>query len=278
MADEAATRAEYIHGSSPQEQARLSLLNDILNDACLQKLNPRPGEKVIDFGCGLGQFTRLIARHVGPDGAVTGIERDKNQIAQARNLADAAGEAGLVEFRQGDAMAPTSEPANFDTAHARFLLEHVPDASAVVAQMVLSVRPGGRVFVIDDDHDNFRPWPEPPGFPALWAAYVQSFQRLGSDPFIGRKLGGLLRQAGLTEIRNDYVFFGGCAGDDRFLATIDNLIGAFEGAKAAMLASEDLDEADFVHGMQGLEAWKTQPSSALWYAASCAEGIVPTGA
>ena len=270
--------SDYIHGSSEEERARLSLLNDILNLACLQKLNPQPGERVIDFGSGLGQFSRQIARRVGPDGSVTGIERDAKLIAEAKNFAKQAGEAGLVDFRQGDAAesAPPQDRGKFDLAYARFLLEHVPDAAAVIKRMVHSVRPGGRVVVIDDDHDNFRPWPEPPGFDALWRAYVQSFERLGSDPFVGRKLVGLLQQAGLSNLRNDYVFFGGCAGDDRFLATIDNLIGAFKGAKTAMLASDDLDEAGFANAVAALEDWKTQPSSALWYAASYAEGRVPS--
>ena len=95
--------SEYIHGSSPEEQRRLSLLNDILNEACLKELDLGPGQKVLDLGSGLGQFTRLMARTVGLAGTVIGIERDQGQISQAKQLADDAGEATLVEFRQGDA-------------------------------------------------------------------------------------------------------------------------------------------------------------------------------
>lgn len=278
MNDGTTEASEYIHGSSPEEQDRLSLLNDILNESCLSALNLRPGETVLDLGCGLGQFTRLMARTVGSGGQVVGVERDDDQLAQAQKLADDAQESQLVEFRKGDALElPLSgaEWGTFDVAHARFLLEHVPRPDLVIAQMVRAVRPGGRVIVIDDDHGDFRPWPEPPGFPALWNAYVRSYEMLGNDPYVGRRLVSLLQGGGLTPLRNTCVFFGGCAGDERFQAVADNLIAALEGAKGAILSADLLDEGSFREGMEGLEHWKQNPSAALWYSACFAEGVMP---
>lgn len=278
MNDDVSRSSEYIHGSSPKEQHRLSLLNGILNESCLRELNLQSGEKVLDLGSGLGQFTRLIARTVGSEGHVVGIERDRHQIMQAKSLADSSGESELVEFRKGDALELPlngSELGTFDVAHARFLLEHIPRPAQVIEQMVRSVRPGGRIFVSDDDHDNFRPWPEPRGFPALWQAYVGSYERLGNDPYVGRRLVSLLRDVGLTSIRNTCVFFGGCAGNERFQAVADNLIGALEGAKDAMLSEEFLDEESFDTGMDGLQHWKAHSSAVLWYTVCCAEGTVP---
>ena len=85
------------------------------------------------------------------------------------------------------------EWGTFDVAYCRFLLEHLPDPVSAVSQMVKSVRPGGRVFLADDDHDYFHPWPEPEGFHPLWQAYVRSYEHLGNDPYIGRRLVLLLR-------------------------------------------------------------------------------------
>ena len=271
-------RSEYIHGSSPKEQHRLSLLNDILNESCLMELNLKPGENVLDVGCGLGQLTRMMAKAVGAQADVVGIERNLDQIAQARKLAEELGEAGLVDFREGDAVEMplrSFEWGSFDVAHARFLLEHVSRPERVVKQMARSVRAGGRVFLCDDDHGDFRPWPEPPGFSDLWRAYVETFEALGNDPYVGRRLVPLLVEAGLTPVRNGGVFFGGCAGDDRFDATADNLIAAFLGAKDAMLSGILLDEDMFNAGIDGLMEWKSGASSALWYSACFAEGIVP---
>ncbi len=257
----------------------MSLLNDLLNESCLRELNLVEGEKVLDLGSGLGQFTRRMAQKVGGNGQVVGIERDRDQIAQAKRLANIAGQSVLVEFRQGDVFElplGESEWGSFDVAHARFLLEHVPRPELVIAEMVRSVRPGGRVFVADDDHDNFRPWPEPAGFDALWRAYVRSYERAGNDPYVGRRLVSLLHGAGLTAIRNSCVFFGGSAGDERFEAVADNIIGTLGGAKDAILSDESLDEESFRIGMEGLESWKADPSAALWYTVCCAEGTSPS--
>lgn len=97
--------SRYLHGSTPEEQKRLSLLNTILNDACLQELALRGSEKILDLGSGLGQFTRAMARVAGTAGRVLGIERNPEQLAEARRQAQAAGEERLVEFRSGDALA-----------------------------------------------------------------------------------------------------------------------------------------------------------------------------
>ena len=168
-----------------------------------------------------------------------------------------------------------SEWGTFDLVHARFLLEHIPGPESVVAQMARAVRPGGRVVIIDDDHGDFRPWPEPENFSILWRAYVGTFERQGSDPFVGRKLMALMAGAGLSLVRNNAVFFGGCAGDDKFVATADNLISAFQGARDAMLADDALDPISFDAGIEGLIDWKNDPSAALWYSACLAEATRP---
>ena len=129
-----------------------------------------------------------------------------------------------MEFRQGDARQlplRDEEWGTFDLAHTRFLLEHVADPLAVVAAaMARAVRPGGRIVLEDDDHEGLRLWPEPPRIrPTLWQAYQRSYEHLGNDPAIGRRLVSLLVDAGATPVRNSFVFFGSCAGDPRFRST-----------------------------------------------------------
>src|SRR5205809_904238 len=58
-------RMTYIHGTGEDEQRRLSLMNDVLlNPAMLRELNLRGDEQIADFGSGLGQFSRAMARAV----------------------------------------------------------------------------------------------------------------------------------------------------------------------------------------------------------------------
>jgi 16S rRNA A1518/A1519 N6-dimethyltransferase RsmA/KsgA/DIM1 with predicted DNA glycosylase/AP lyase activity len=49
--------ALYRQGTKPEEQARLSLLNDLLNVGSLRELDLRGSERILDIGSGLGQLT-----------------------------------------------------------------------------------------------------------------------------------------------------------------------------------------------------------------------------
>ena len=113
------SESTYIHGTAPEEQRRLSLFNDVLlNPASLREIALRGDERVIDFGSGLGQFSRAMARQL-PHGKVVGIERSDEQLALAKKLASDDGEADLVEFRQGDVLNADLEWGTYDVAHTR---------------------------------------------------------------------------------------------------------------------------------------------------------------
>ena len=272
--------AYYIHGATPEEQVRLSKLNIILNDNCLREMNLRGGERILDVGAGLGQYTRALARRVADGGAVVGIERDPAQLMTAKRLAREDGESDLVDFRLGDALEfplTGEEWGTFDLVHTRFVLEHLPHPEEVVAQMARAARPGGRIILADDDHATFTPYPAPPGFTDIWQAYLRSYDRMGNDPYVGRRLHSLLHAAGATGIRNTLVFFGGCAGQEVFPYAAENLIGILMGARELMLRENLLDEYTFDRAIENLYAWKELPDAALWYGICWAEGRMENG-
>src|SRR5262245_15512821 len=94
--------SQYIHGTTPDEQARLSRLNDLLNTRSLEAMDLRGGEKILDVGSGLGQLTRAMARVSGVK--VIGFERSEQQINEAQRQTARDREETLVEFRQGNAL------------------------------------------------------------------------------------------------------------------------------------------------------------------------------
>lgn len=268
----------YIHGTLPGEQRRLSKLNGLLNEACLRELALQGGERVLDVGSGLGQFSRAMVRAAGPRGRVTGVDRDKRQVAEARRQARASGKDGVVEWRRGDALAlplKDGEWGSFDVAHARFVLEHVPEPVKVVEQMVRAVRRGGRVVLADDDHDVLRLSPELPAFENVWRAYIRVYDRLGCDPFVGRRLVQLLHRSGVKPIRNHWLFFGSCAGDPNFPAYVANMIGVVETAREIITGPLGMCASDFDTALRATRAWGRRPDAAIWFGLCWAEGVRP---
>jgi ubiquinone/menaquinone biosynthesis C-methylase UbiE len=264
----------YIHGTHAEEQERLSLMNALMNEACVKEMQLQKGESVLDVGSGLGQLTRRIAKETGVE--VLGIEHNSDQLKLARALAEDAGESHLVEFRKGDAyQLPLDEYEleTFDVVHSRFLLEHLQDPQQAVWQMVQAVKPNGRILLFDDDHDILRLYPEPAGFNTLWKAYMRAYDRLGVDPYIGRRLPYLLAQAGATCTRFSWVFFGSGAGHPDFEAHVNNLIGVLESASGRMIGFSLIEESNYRSGLEALEAWKKRDDASFGYAMCCAEAV-----
>ncbi len=235
--------------------------------------------KILDVGSGLGQFTLMMARSAGEGSVVVGIERDRRQLGEARKLlASHRGGGATVDFREGDATnldLRKGEWGSFDLAHSRFLLEHLPEPAAAVAGMAKALRPGGRLFLSDDDHGVFRLTPEPAGFRDLWGAYMRSYEAAGNDPRIGRRLGDMLRDAGFRSIRIGGMFFGGHADEPHFRMIADNLTGILEGAGETMTSSGAIGREAYARSMAALRSWKQDPSAAQWYMVCWAEGILP---
>src|SRR5207245_10969612 len=109
----------YLHGTSPAEQGRLSLLNRLMNEAAMREHAIAKGDLIIDFGCGLGQLTLDMARATGT--RLGGIERSEEQLARAERHA-------LLDLRLGDVSDPPLRDhglGSFDLARARFVRHHV---------------------------------------------------------------------------------------------------------------------------------------------------------
>jgi ubiquinone/menaquinone biosynthesis C-methylase UbiE len=113
------------------------------------ELDPRPGERALDLGCGRGAALLPIARAVGPTGAAVGGDLSPVMVAEATALAAEEG-LGQVEVLVVDAQEP--EPAGlgtepYDLLSASLVLFFLPDPGGAVARWRELTRPGGRVGV-----------------------------------------------------------------------------------------------------------------------------------
>jgi arsenite methyltransferase len=113
-----------------------------------EALDPRPGDRVLDVGCGPGFYIPELLRRVGPKGAVVGIDSSESMLALAARRSE---NRANVEFHQADATALPVADASFDAALSVQLLEYVADIPAALAEIRRALRPGGRAVIWDVD-------------------------------------------------------------------------------------------------------------------------------
>jgi SAM-dependent methyltransferase len=108
------------------------------------RLAPRPGERVLDIGCGCGDSSLVLAARVAPGGSVLGVDLSEPMLARARERA-AEAKLANVSFRAADAQTATFEPGAFDAAFSRFGVMFFADPAAAFANVRSALRPGGRL-------------------------------------------------------------------------------------------------------------------------------------
>lgn len=125
-------------------------INEILVRRALRLLDPQPGEHVVDFFCGLGNFTLPLARR---SALVVGIEGAATLVARAEQAAHANGLAGRTTFKRRDLFA--FEPADWQTLAAetggidKVLLDPPREGAVALARALAaaSQRPRRVVYV-----------------------------------------------------------------------------------------------------------------------------------
>src|SRR5687768_11272859 len=138
MADESMVRnlAAQAEAIWPQEEA-------------IFDRHPLGDATVIDVGCGTGEITARLATKY-PRASFVGVDLGEPHLERARARSAAFGER--VRFETGDALSLRFGDAAFDFAVCRHVLQAVPDAGQVMAEIVRVLRPGGRVHLIAEDY------------------------------------------------------------------------------------------------------------------------------
>jgi SAM-dependent methyltransferase len=173
----------------------------------------RPGQRVLDVGCGPGTITADLAALVGP-GRVTALDQADQVLAQARQAAAARG-VDNVDFTTGDVHALDFDDDEFDVVHAHQVLQHVRDPVLALREMRRVCRPGGTVAARDSDYAAFTWYPGDPDLDAWLALYREVARRNGGEPDAGRRLLAWARQAGFTDVTPGASVWCFATGEDR---------------------------------------------------------------
>jgi ubiquinone/menaquinone biosynthesis C-methylase UbiE len=170
----------------------------------IELLAPRPGEHILDVGCGPGHLIGEIADLVGRRGRACGVDLSEQMLALA--------ERRNVELtRVGDTRMPFAE-ASFDAAVATQAYEFVEELSAALAELHRALRPGGRVLILDTDWDSLI-WHSRDS--ARMQRVVDGWRRRVADPHLPRTLAPRLRAAGFEVTRREVFPIFDPTGDER---------------------------------------------------------------
>jgi SAM-dependent methyltransferase len=197
----------YLLGADPSERQRMLVQGEMFRPEAqrlLDRCAPPAGGRALDVGCGPLGVMDLLADRVGPGGTVVGLDSEPRMLELAR---ETVAERGLatVELIAADASATGLPRGSFDLAHTRLVLMNVPDADAVLDEMVALVRPGGTVAVQDVDWVSRICEPAHPAWDRIKSLIDQLWRANGMDVRLGRRLPGMLRRRGLTDLGVDAV-------------------------------------------------------------------------
>ncbi|WP_253737780.1 class I SAM-dependent methyltransferase [Halohasta salina] len=130
-----------------------------LRRAAVDRLAPRPGETVVEMGCGTGANLPLLRDRVGPEGRVLGVDVSPGVLRIAAARIDRAAWENVGVLR-GDGAQPPLDADAVDAVFASLVVGMFDNPARVVEQWTDLAGSGGRLGLLDLARSS-RPWARP---------------------------------------------------------------------------------------------------------------------
>jgi len=169
-------------------------------------LDIRPGQKIVDVGCGPGDFTRYLARLSDGKSKILGIDSNPKSIKAGIADTKKARLSDGVSYKLGDAYKIPIDDEYADLTCCRTLLMHLDRPLKAVREMARITKPGGHVVAVEQGKMGIYYDPNDKRFSRLsdqvWEAQLRGIRKLEGKEFrIGEKLPGIFQEAGLVDMK-----------------------------------------------------------------------------
>jgi ubiquinone/menaquinone biosynthesis C-methylase UbiE len=154
-----------------------------------------PGRRILDLGCGNGDDAIDLARRVGSQGYVLGVDYSEAMVQECRKRC-----AGLdlnLEFQQGDASSLNLPSNRFDGTRSDRVFQHLGRPEIALAEIVRVTKPGGRVVISDPDYGGLLIDSD---HTELVRKLSELTNKASANPWSGRRLPAMFKDAGLVEV------------------------------------------------------------------------------
>ncbi|QAS50778.1 demethylmenaquinone methyltransferase [Halobacillus litoralis] len=173
------TKEERVHHVFENIYNRYDKMNSIISfqqhrlwrKDVMKRMNVAEGDQTLDVCCGTGDWTMALAKEVGSNGKVIGLDFSENMLSVGIKK-KLAGSVRQVEFQHGNAMDLPFEDDQFDFVTIGFGLRNVPDYKQVLREMYRVVKPGGKVVCLETSQ------PTNPLFKKLYYLYFANIMPL----------------------------------------------------------------------------------------------------
>ena len=161
------------------------------------------GGKVLDVGCGTGEFARRLAGE-RDDLSVLGVDIIKPHLELARQRCAEFGDR--LQFEVGDAYELGYDDDSFDLVVNRHMLQSIPRAEDVIRELCRVAKPGGRIHLLAEDYAMIHFHPVDGDSDRFWLSGPIAFgEATGTDLRNGRRVYSILKSLGATDVWVDYV-------------------------------------------------------------------------
>ncbi|MGA7805995.1 class I SAM-dependent methyltransferase [Bradyrhizobium sp.] len=170
-----ADQIAYWNGPGGQRWSNRQAQQDILlapvSNVLIERAAAKPGNRILDVGCGCGATSIALAEGVAPSGFVLGVDISAPMLSQARLLAP---KDAPLDFVLADATVYPFDPASFDLLVSRFGVMFFAEPSVSFANLRRALRPEGRL--------TFACWREPRDNPWMMAPLQAVYQHVPRLP------------------------------------------------------------------------------------------------